>query len=209
MVPSSEDSKKLKRGLKDVSSLFRSGPAETVILPDAPLPSRKPLVLAAMDTTCPQASSSMVRLLQAKMIQKGLSCAMNSFVSFASESNGKSSPYTILDFDWTRTDYFEQAIPHVKKVVLWTDGSYESLTETFKIMKAIRPLNQWMEYYILYKGAASDPKASIFFETFSDLVSKRLGISLFWLGCLAISGPGAKIQEEKLAFEGLAFLKAS
>ncbi|MBI3316551.1 MAG: hypothetical protein HYZ85_00910 [Candidatus Omnitrophica bacterium] len=215
MTLPSEDARKLRRGLRDVSSLFHGSEALSLCHPSIKNSSKSGSVLAAVDTTYSPAPrlgfTSMLSLFASKMIQRGYACKIIPFSAPDSEREKSRLSTSILwDFDWARPDQFEKALPRVEKVILWTDGSYESFTETFKIIKAIRPLNQWLDYYILYKGPASDPKASLFFEAFSELVSKRLGVSLLWLGCLTDPlATGVKNDDDKLALEDLALLKAS
>ncbi len=68
------------------------------------------------------------------------------------------------------------------KAVFWLDGSFDSLGEAYKTMKAACSFNPQLECYLVYCGAEEDPKAALIFEKFSEMAARFLNVNLFWLG---------------------------
>lgn len=58
----------------------------------------------------------------------------------------------------------------------------ESLTEAYRWMKAASALNPYLDFFFLCDGSPGDPRAGGLFEPFSEMVTLRLGVQLYWLG---------------------------
>jgi hypothetical protein len=87
-----------------------------------------------------------------------------------------------FDFDYGNPILLEKMLPILDKWVLLVKPGQESMMEAYKYIKASLPLNANMEYFMVVNGMPSDPSSSQFFEKFSELVSRRLGVTLHWLG---------------------------
>ena len=90
----------------------------------------------------------------------------------------------LLDCDWRHMPYFEKMIPMLDKWALLVQPTLESLSETYKRIKLSRALNARLEYYFISGCMSGDEKAGLLFEQFSELVARRLGVHLIWLGNL-------------------------
>lgn len=99
------------------------------------------------------------------------------------EMNGDSS-LSFLEFDYGRVPHFEKIIPVLDKWIVWMQPNYESVSEAYKMLKVTLGLSNRLEYFLLLNLSPGDRRASQLFEQFSELVSRRLGIHLVWLGCL-------------------------
>ena len=102
------------------------------------------------------------------------------------EAKGKNS-ILFLDFDCSNPIYFQKTIPLLDKWILLVEPTMESLSETFKMMKASIPLNGRLDYFLLFAGSVEKDKAGLLYERFSEIIAKRLGINLGWLGCVNAS----------------------
>lgn len=110
-----------------------------------------------------------------------------------------------LDFDSSNAAHFEKVLPLLDKWILLVQPHFESLSEAYKVIKAAAPLNQRLEYFLLFGGQASDERGALLFERFSELVANRLNIDLVWLGSLHLPC-GSESLSAELAPEHL-FLK--
>lgn len=88
----------------------------------------------------------------------------------------------LFDFDYSNPLYFEKIVPVLDQWILLIKPEQESLCEGYKFIKASVPLNRDLEYFIVLNEAAWDDRGILLFEKFSDMVSRRLGLSLHWLG---------------------------
>lgn len=86
-----------------------------------------------------------------------------------------------FDFDYANPILLEKMLPILDKWVLLIKPGQESMMEGYKFIKASIPLNSSLEYFIIANGMPSD-HSSQFFERFSEMVSRRLGVTLHWLG---------------------------
>lgn len=83
-------------------------------------------------------------------------------------------------------------LPMLDKWVFWVDGTMENLAEVYRMMKAGSVWNKKTDYFLIYDGPAGDKTGSRLFEKLADMASRRLGISLYWLGsCLSSAAPEA------------------
>ena len=95
-----------------------------------------------------------------------------------------------FDFDYDDPRCFEKVIPVLDKWVLFVKPEQESLAEAYKFIKASIPLSQHLEYFILINEAAPGNKGGPLFERFSEMASRRLGITLHGLGSMDPRHPG-------------------
>lgn len=103
------------------------------------------------------------------------------------ERNSALQPQTIvLDFDYGCAAHFEKMIPILDQWILFVQPHIENLNETYKMIKASLPLNPHMDYFLLYDGEPADCRGSFLFEQFSEILSRRLGVALVWLGSLSL-----------------------
>jgi len=103
----------------------------------------------------------------------------------------------VLEFDYLSIGYIEKMVALLDKWVLRLRPTMESLTETYKLIKATHQLNKDLEYYVLLEVPLDkkDQEANLF-ERFSAMTSKSFGISLNCAGSLEIgtSGEGLKCR---------------
>jgi len=93
-----------------------------------------------------------------------------------------SSRLMFLDFDFSDGQAFEKVIPILDKWIFLVRPSFEALTETLKMIKASLLLTNHLEYFVIFDGKASGRQAGLFFERFSEVAARRLGVNLGWLG---------------------------
>ncbi|MBI3313138.1 MAG: hypothetical protein HYZ83_02750 [Candidatus Omnitrophica bacterium] len=96
-----------------------------------------------------------------------------------------------LDFNYYKIPHPEKMISILDKWVLIMRPTSESLTETYKMIKAAQPVNPHLEYFIFMDEESAEPVNPSFFEQFSELAAKHLGISLVWLGGFSLAHPPA------------------
>lgn len=89
-----------------------------------------------------------------------------------------------LEFEYAHVPCFEKVIPILDKWIVWLQPSFESLSEAYKMIKATRSANSRLEYFLLLNLPPQAGQGSRLFEQFSEMVSRRLGIHLVWLGSL-------------------------
>ena len=219
-----EESRRLKRGLKDISPLFeiaeKANPPAllgsgqggfqclSVFSPDFPGDS---LFLNACIASRIAASDHACSILSIAS-RAQLSPAPSASRIFRNESYGSqirrfilswdqletvwhssvprgivpssSLQFLFLDFEYFHPLYFQRLVPILDQGIIFVQPTIESLTEAYKMIKATVSLNPRLEYSLLFDGSPADPRGSILFEGFSEIVAKMLGISLVWLGSL-------------------------
>lgn len=92
------------------------------------------------------------------------------------------SSVLFFDFNYSNPIHFKKIIPIMDKWVLFLGSELESLTEAFKFIKASAGINRNLEYFIAYEGIDSPKKAVLLYERFSEIVSRRIGVSINWMG---------------------------
>ncbi|MBI3307180.1 MAG: hypothetical protein HYZ84_05175 [Candidatus Omnitrophica bacterium] len=101
-------------------------------------------------------------------------------------------PQTIfIDFNHSKIPYPEKILAVLNKWILLIRPNLESLTETYKMIKAAKPINPHLEYFIFLDAELPESESSPLFEQFSEVVAKYLGINLIWLGELSFFNPSA------------------
>ena len=91
-----------------------------------------------------------------------------------------------LDFDFNQAPYFPPWISVMDHLVLLLTPSSESLTENFRLIKRIAFSQKPIEIGVLFESAPRAREGEGLFEKFSELVSRRLGIRLNWLGSITL-----------------------
>ncbi len=97
------------------------------------------------------------------------------------------SPFAQLlffDFESFSLPQFEKAVTLIDKWIFVLRPTYESMTETYKLMKAALHVNPAGAYFVLLEGPVDGGKGSYLFEKFSSFVAKYLGIQIYGLGYL-------------------------
>ena len=102
-------------------------------------------------------------------------------VSFNPES---ASQIIFLDFPFFDSLYSQKIISLLDRLILLVRPDSDSISDAYKMIKACVSQNNFLEYFLVFQGAASDVRAGRFFEKFSEIAGRRLGINLNWLGCL-------------------------
>lgn len=214
-----DDSRRLKRGLKDVSPLFSvdEAPALSAAEPRGILRNTHPL--QSVSVFCPhrpELSRSLSDSLMTQFNLLGQESMLLSVVPGSLPSNplrggqdgglsykrmvltqhqldhichskAKASGQTgasvlFFDFDPNHPVLFRKIIPMLDKSCLFLTPDLESLTEGLKLIKASSVLNPRLEYFAAYEGPDNPQKAAMLYERFSDIVSRRVGVSVNWLG---------------------------
>lgn len=224
-----EEPKHLKRGLKDISPLFQS-PLQKKRTPEPVLHQTAPQFLSILSPESPRDSALLNAALAAKMRTLAFDCALISVGKKERYENGAAKQFSLslsqfeeichskvraannfgsslffFNFDYSNPILFEKVLPLLDKWILIIKPDQESLAESYKFIKASKPLNLGMEYYIVI-NSLSEQASSRLFEGFSEIVSRRLGIGLQWLGGGDMRFPSAL---DSLAWEGLLGASAS
>lgn len=241
MIP---DSRKLKRGLKDISPLFDDGGAPEPLMIEtglerfgfqliglfSPDRSANPLALSKY-----LVSQLLTRNHNASILS--VKTALPAFSQDPRPAKGTASPekcpetmirwdkfqeicesssrpvkplhemsHTLfLDFDYANPEQFQKIIPILDQWILLVKPEMEDLSEAYRMMKASTALNSRIEYFLLFDNISGDEQASRLFEKYGELVSRRLGIHLSWLGSLQLQngkGPSARLALETLFMSG-------
>jgi hypothetical protein len=121
-------------------------------------------------------------------------------------NKGLHSQVLLLDFDYRYMTYFKRIVPILDKWILHLTPKAESLNEAYKMLKVSAVINPHMEYYLLFDGATNDKRGERLFERFSEMVSRRLGLTICWLGNLGREQSGEK-NSANLALENF-FMKS-
>lgn len=102
------------------------------------------------------------------------------FQSHAVENFGSSVFF--FNFDYSNPIQFKKVMPMLDKWIIFLTPELESLTEAFKFIKASLALNHTLEYFVVCEGPKNSSKSSVLYERFSEIVSRRIGVSVNWLG---------------------------
>ncbi|OGW79062.1 MAG: hypothetical protein A2Z83_02255 [Omnitrophica bacterium GWA2_52_8] len=93
-------------------------------------------------------------------------------------------PFLFLEFDCVKSPALEKVIPLIDKWIFVVDHEPYSIQETYKTIKASRLYNPHLEYFMVFEGPREDGRGEQLYEKFSELVTRRLGVSISWLGTL-------------------------
>lgn len=225
-----EESRKLKRGLKDISALFAEKaepvlqrPAPRLFLPEASIqlislahpamPPAFPLyhwmaeqtLRAGVEATVISLDSGKARYPEgARHRHMNLSEFEKNCSRIKDAENGPGSiaeaALLLLDFSWGYPAVFEKALLLLDKIVFWATPEMEALSQVYKWIKTASLLNSRLEFLLAYDGE-DEKKGSYLFESFSEMISRRLGLDLSWLGCcpvLPVPAPGWRLNLDLL-----------
>lgn len=92
------------------------------------------------------------------------------------------SPVFFFNCDFTNPLQLKKVVPMLDKGIFFLRPELESLTEAFKFIKTSLALNPTLEYFVICEGAENAQKSGILYERFSEMVSRRIGVSVNWLG---------------------------
>ncbi len=225
MIP---DSRKLKRGLKDISPLFEGAASEPSMIETgfekggfqlvsffSPDGNASPLVLSEylVSQLIHQNHSASVLSLRPKdgetyLRKTGLqTMGWDQFLEICGSSGrglcrAPEIAHTLfLDFDYSNPEYFQKIVPMLDQWILLVSPEMESLSEAYRVMKASAALNSHLEYFLLFDKITADEQASRLFEKYGELVCRRLSIHVSWLGSVQMK-PG-KSPSARLALEAL------
>lgn len=229
MIP--DDTRKLKRGLKDISPLFERGtavPSPFILEPAeeksglrlvslfSPDRDAKPLVLSqylVSQLTAQNHAASVISLRQKDD-------AWDSFRELCEPSGDRLRPASeishtlFLDFDPSNPEQFRKIVSILDQCILLVRPEMENLSECYRMMKASVALNPHLEYFLLFDSVSTDAQASLLFEKYGELACRRLGLHLSWLGSVRLQngrGPSAHLALESLFLgpltEGESFAK--
>ncbi|MFA6600460.1 MAG: hypothetical protein WC352_06825 [Candidatus Omnitrophota bacterium] len=95
----------------------------------------------------------------------------------------------VVDFDYRYKTYVKRVIPLLDKWVLHLRAQAESLNEGYRMLKLVSTLNPHLDYHVLFDGEPQDPRGPALFERFSEMASRRLGLSMTWLGHFPLEAP--------------------
>lgn len=222
------EERKLKRGLKDISTLFageETRPAVDVpvqrVFPPEPSIQMISLVHPAMRSHAP-----LYEWMAEKTAGSGYSISLVSVGGKGSTLPDLSSPrfhhrrmdlsefekncsrglsplnapqeasLVFLDFSWKYPGAYEKTVSLLDKIVFWANADLEVLSEVYKRIKWTSSVNSRLEFLLAYDGS-DEKKGSLLYEKMSDMISRRLGLDLTWLGCLPAAG-GADIRSTNL-----------
>lgn len=231
MIP---DSRRLKRGLKDISPLFDQESKEENKQIYVPSKMSKPLkTLSVYDPRHGFSSlplntffASFLKTLGHESVvvtlredHKSLSGVggpsdvkrfiinHQQFQTICRSDSGKgenlSGSVLFFDFNPMNPVHFKTVLPVLDQWIFSLTPDFESLAEAYKVMKAAIPVNPNLEYFVMYEGPQNESKEALLFERFSELVSRRLGVGINWLGQFDIRQPG---HTQRLDWEALELL---
>ncbi len=89
-----------------------------------------------------------------------------------------------FDFESFSFPQIDKAVSLIDKWIFVLRPTYESMTETYKLLKAVVHLNPAGTHFVLLERPLDDRMGSHLFEKFSSLVAKHLGIQIYGLGYL-------------------------
>lgn len=108
-----------------------------------------------------------------------------------------------FDFNYKKIPDFQKAVRLLDKCLFLVRPTWESLMDTYKMMKTIAGMKPHVEFYLIYEGNPEDEKGGFLFEQFSEIVARHLERQLFWLGTLNLSQSSPKSSGEALALDYL------
>ena len=228
MIP--EDSRKLKRGLKDISPLFETEVPEPLTM--EPGFEKTGLRLIGLFSPDRNANpSALNECLVSQLLAQNNSASILSLTPKGGSvgvdlkkpwhhflrwekfqeifESSERAPYTLpemshtlfLDFDYSNPEQFQKVVSVLDQWILVVRPEMESLSESYRMMKVSKALNSRLEYFLLFDRVTADDQASRLFEKYSELVSRRLGIHLSWLGAIQLEngkGPSSRLALESL-----------
>jgi hypothetical protein len=97
----------------------------------------------------------------------------------SSESFGSSVFF--FDFDYQNPIHVKKVLPILDKWILLIKPEQESISEGYKFIKTSLAMNPGLEYFMMINGMAGNA-STMLYERFSEMVSRRLGVALNWLG---------------------------
>ena len=107
-----------------------------------------------------------------------------------------------LDMDFMAAPDLALLAGLLDKLILLLRPSFESLAETYKMIKWTHALNRETEFFLVFEGSAGDERGSLLFEKLSQMTSRYLGVQLLWLGYLDFA-KGVHSLKHDLAVEHL------
>ena len=119
------------------------------------------------------------------------------------EPNGLAPFLIFLEFEPSQFRSLAHIALLLDRVILFLQPEVESLREGYRVMKILWNLNRDIEFLLLFRsGEDLRGKSGFFFERFSLITSRFLGISPGWLGDLAFPGKkqAAAEADETLRF---------
>lgn len=95
--------------------------------------------------------------------------------------------FVFLEFEPSQFRSLSHLALLLDRMVLFVSPEVESLQEAYRTVKSLWSLNRKIEFFLLFRGEshATQPE-EFFFERFSLITSRFLGISVGWLGVLAL-----------------------
>ncbi|MCB9800300.1 MAG: hypothetical protein H6757_06040 [Candidatus Omnitrophica bacterium] len=92
------------------------------------------------------------------------------------------SKTVLLDLEYFYGKEWNQVIRFMDKGLFLVRPDFESISETYKLIKMVTTLNHEIECGIIFQGAPGDPRGTFIYEELSKMASQFLKIALFWLG---------------------------
>lgn len=206
------EERKLKRGLKDISTLFVDdvASAEGESFAEKPIffkcvavyqpfkekiqyaPFRLAKALSEHQIPCTVLSIGRVSSIPPESGVSNVPLDWPAFESLCHKplplpENGKlQSQMVLFNFDDRHPRYLHAIVPILDRWIFLVPPSLDGVMEAYRMMKGTRAITQGLlQYYIIFEGQKGEGEIDSFlFEKFSSLVSDRLGISLVWLGYL-------------------------
>lgn len=119
------------------------------------------------------------------------------------EKKAAAEPHALfLDMDFMAAPDRTLLTGLLDKLILLVRPSFESLAETYKMIKWTHALNRETEFFLVFEGRAGDERGSLLFEKLSQMASRYLGVHLLWLGYLDFA-KGVHSLKQDLAVEHL------
>jgi len=226
-----KESRKLKRGLRDISQLFRSKSERAPAKSEPSLP-RASKIVSVISPNNPGDSlflntflASQVEPFQYQCLIVSISLdesrvsdfstatertviSWNQFLSYCHKgisenmSHEQNAALVFIDFEYTHVPEMEKVINLVDKLVILLRPTFESFKEAYKAIKATYYFNREIEYYVIFEGASDDPRGTVILEKLSEMASQYLGVQLIWLGSIHFS-EGTRRLKSTLAMEHL------
>ncbi len=114
--------------------------------------------------------------------------------------NGLAPFLIFLEFEPSQFRSLAHIALLLDRVILFLQPDVESLREGYRVMKILWNLNREIEFFLLFRsGERRSGKGGFFFERFSLITSRFLGISPRWLGDLAFPGKRMEAVEIEAA----------
>jgi len=214
MIP--DDTRKLKRGLKDISPLFEAverapfrleaseekGGLRLISL-FSPEHDAKSLVLSQYLVSQLASQNHAASVISLRQKGAGLDKFQEIFESseYGFRPPTEASRTLFLDFDPSNPEQFRKIVSVLNQWIFLVRPEMENLSECYRMMKASAALNNHLEYFLLFDSVSTDEQASLLFEKYGELVARRLGIHLSCLGSVRLQngrGPASHLALESL-----------